>query len=677
MRINNRERWHLAKIDDLRVKKLAEELGIEFILAKVLLARNIGAGNAEEIKKFLFPDESLITGFAQVSRKDQLEKAVARIISALDKKEKIMVNGDPDADGISGTTILVSSLRTLGGDVEFDFPTRSKEGHGLQVRIIDYAVSRGAKLIITTDCGSKDLQATKYAKQIGIDVIITDHHILGKELPDAYAMINPNLVEEKTNFKTLSGAAVAFKTVLAIFAAKGKEMPKDLQDYLLAVASLGTLSDRMTLLNPMNRIMVREGVEALSRTKMEGLKALKRVCMENETKLRPRDLTRSIIPRLNAPGRIGDREAGIPDSSIVVELLLIGSGKESQKAAESLAGIFADVVALEKETMDKEKKKSSALLTASDVDSVNEKRKFITNKIEEEMDKLIDEQVDAIEDKIIIIQGKNWNSGVIGIDTDRLKERFLRPAIIITKYDGNDYVRGSCRSIPNIDLYAIIDKVGERFFELTGESLYQMQVTSLEGESQLVNAFGGHAQACGFSLHEKNVKTFIKLVREEAGKLPDEQFEYHYDIIDKLPFSQVSKRLLNQLDKLSPYGQQFEYPTFYLQGCVISEGKPFGNKYQTTHKPHVNFTVIEKPKKPRQEPAREFKAVGFGLWEKLCALRSNLDPNMRYDVIFTVEIDERSNRRNQKKDIRLNVSDIRQSGENVDSFLEPALEDEE
>ncbi len=675
MRINNRERWHLAKIDDLRVKKVAEELGVEFILAKILLARNIGGGNPEEIKKFIFPDKALITDFEQVSTPDRLKKATSRIIKAIENKEKIMVNGDPDADGISGTTIIVATLRSLGADVEFDFPTRSKEGHGLQVRIIDYAKDRGAKLIITTDCGSKDLQAAQYAKEIGMDVIITDHHILGKELPDCYAMINPNLVAEKTNFKTLSGASVAFKTMLALFNALGKPMPKELQDYLLSVASLGTLSDRMTLLNPMNRVMVKEGVHALSNTKMEGLKALKRVCMESNTELRPRDLTRSIIPRLNAPGRIGDREAGIPDSSIVVELLLIGTGKDSEKAAENLAGIFADVVALEKQKMDQGAKKTEAFSTASDVDSVNEKRKFITNKIEEEMDKLIDEQIDPIEDKIIIIQGKNWNAGVIGIDTDRLKERFLRPAIILTKYDGNDYVRGSCRSIPNIDMYGIIDRVGEQFLELYKEPLYQMQVTSLEGETQLVNAFGGHAQACGFSIHEKNVKTFIKLIKEEADKLPEEQFEYHYDIIDKLPFSQVSKRLLNQLDKLSPYGQQFEYPTFYLQGCVISEGKPFGNKYQTTHKPHVNFTVIEKQKKQMQEPPREFKAVGFGLWEKLCLLRSNLDPNMRYDVIFTVEIDERSNRKHQKKEIRLNVSDIRQSGENVDSFLEPALED--
>ena len=653
--VKNRERWHTAIIDDTDVDSLVRELGISPRLAKVVLSRNIG--NVSDIKAFLNPSESLRYECDEITTKDQLDKALERVKTAIKNKEMIIVNGDPDADGITGTTILVAGLRYLGVNVDYDFPARPREGHGLQVRIIDEAKQRGANLIITTDCGSKDIESTKYAVDNGIDIVITDHHILGKTLPPAYAVVNPHLVQETTSFKKCAGATVSLKFMQALFKHLDTELPESILDFFTACATLGTLSDRMSMRDPLNRRLVREGIRALQKTKREGLKALKRVCGEAGPVIRPRSLSRTIIPRLNAPGRIGDPLAGIPDSNMVVALLLIGSGKKNVQKAAEIADQFSSVVELEKE-MKKEGSKDDreAMSKASNVDDVNEQRKYMTNKIEEEIDQLIDEQVD-VNDKIIIIEGRNWNSGVIGIDTDRLKERFLRPATILTQFDGDDYVRGSCRSIPKINLYRLIDQVGDKFESLHNRMLFGIEVKSEFG-TRKVNAFGGHSQACGFTLHKDDVPEFKRLIKAEMETLPEEQFEYHYDIIDELSFDDISPSLIHELDEIMPYGQEFDFPIFSLKQCSISNGRPFGNKYQEVSKPHVTFKVGQAGVKGVE---RQFDSVGFGLWEKFCLLRSTIDLTMRYDIICVVEFDLHRRGRGKKARVRLNVLDIRQS----------------
>lgn len=653
----NRERWHTADISPDEISRISTEFNVTKRLAKILIARSIG--DDSQIRAFLNPDKSLRYVCDLITTSDRLEKALRRVESALKQKELIIINGDPDADGITGTVILVAALRLLGANVEYDFPARPREGHGLQVRIIEQAVQKNAKLIITTDCGSKDIEATRYAADQGVDVIITDHHILGKTLPYAYALVNPHLVAEKTPFKKCAGATISLKFVQALFSHLNRELPEQSLDFFIACATLGTLSDRMSIRDPMNRRLVNEGVIALQNTRREGLKALKRVCGETAKIIRPRSLSRTIIPRLNAPGRIGDPESGIADSNMVVDLLLIGSGKKNVKKAAEIASQFSDVVALEK---DQKRQLSEddrvAMSSAASVDDVNEQRKYITNKIEEEIDQLINDQVD-VNDKIIIVQGRNWNSGVIGIDTDRLKERFLRPAIILTQFDNDSYVRGSCRSIPKINLYRLIESVSETFDSVHNRMLFGVEVNSESGFRK-VNAFGGHSQACGFTLHQNDVPEFIRLIKAEVDQLPDEDFEYHYDIIDELNFEDISPDLIYELDQLMPYGQEFEFPIFSIKNCDISEGKPFGNKYQEVSKPHIRF-MVSKP--GFRGIARSFNAVGFGLWDKFCLLRSSIDTSMKYDLICMVEFDMHQRGRQQRPRIRLNVLDIRASND--------------
>ncbi|NBV83443.1 hypothetical protein EBR57_04905 [bacterium] len=653
----HRERWHITEVDQTQVQEYSEKFKIDPLLARLLLVRNIGDGNDEEILNFISPSESLIRDYATCTAPEDLAAATNRIASAIQNGERIMVNGDPDADGISGGTILVASIRELGGEAFYDFPTRAKEGHGLQPRIIDESKKLGCKLIITSDCGSKDVEATDYANSLDLDVIICDHHVLGKNLPKALALVNPHKYDGPSFAKGLSGAGVAFKLVLAVFEKLEKPITPEFMDYLLALVALGTISDRMSFLNPMNRILVNGGVDAINRTQMEGLRALKEISRSNYKELKSREIGRTIVPRLNAPGRIGDRDEGIPDSRIVLDLLLIGTGQSNAKKAIKLLEKFTSVFEFEKKS--RTQATGDALGEAAVVDEVNEKRKFITSKIEDEIDQLIENQVDPQKDKIVIVQGKNWNPGVIGIDTDRLKDRFLRPAMILTEYDGSDYVRGSVRSIPTINMYHIIDSVGELFEQRGKGQLFQTEVNTQFGK-RIINAFGGHAQACGFTLHRENVPFFLDAVRQEMEKLTMEQFEYSYEILDTIRFNQINFEIVKKLDLLVPYGQAFDYPIFYLKGCSLSRGRAFGNKYQEARTPHVEFTVSEGANRKNQPNQRRLESVGFGLWEKYSQI-VNTNPYGTFDIIFFIEQVKKGRGRYAKDILRLNVLDIRRS----------------
>ncbi len=659
-----KERWQLISIKREQVKELAEKCQISLTLARILLARNIGNGDIDQIYSFLNPEEDILRDYQYLSDPDQLSLALNRIQSAYNSREKVLINGDPDADGISGTSILVAGLRHLGMNVEFDFPVRSREGHGLQPRVVQESSQNNVKLIITTDCGSKDLEMISFAQSKGIDVIVTDHHILGKELPHSVAVINPHLVKKKTNCKHLSGVGVAHKFIVAIFNHLQEPLPEWLEEFMYIMTTFGTLSDRMNMRDGFNRLVVEKGVKALHHTKREGLKALKKVCWSQKYPIPARELTRSIIPRLNAPGRIGDPINNIPDSNIVVDLLLIGIGKKNAKKAASIASVFEEVSSIQEKMKQGMKE---AIVVAEDVDTVNEQRKFITSKIEEEIESLLEDQVDIKNDKVIIVQGKNWNPGVIGIDTDRLKERFLRPSIILSAYDNSPYLRGSVRSIPRIDMYRILDKAEDQYKNEFGESLFCIEVKSGD-QTRKVNAFGGHAQACGFTLNKDKFEWFKRTIHQEMAQLDETQFEYAYDIIDKISFSQLNADYLDELETLSPFGQEFEFPIYYLPRCSVSQGKPFGNKYQELVKPHVRFLVKEFDAKGKLS-LNQFKAVGFGLWEKYCLAKANNDPQTAFDLIFTLG---KSMSRNKKSfELSLTVLDIRKSGKNVDSFLNP------
>ncbi|RAP33039.1 hypothetical protein DID75_03470, partial [Candidatus Marinamargulisbacteria bacterium SCGC AG-410-N11] len=654
----NQERWNLFKANEESITNLSTNLKINPILAKIILARKIGTQN--EINSFINPESSLLTDYSEVTPPEELKKGVQRIHQAIKNKEKIMINGDPDADGISGTTILVAGLRHLGADIIYDFPIRSQEGHGLQIRIIDEAIEKKASLIITTDCGTKDLEAANYANEKNIDIIITDHHIIGNILPKSVAIINPQLIKHDTLFKNLSGAGVALKFIIATFEYFKIELPESLLNFLICICTLGTLSDRMSMTNKMNRLIVKQGIIHFNTTKREGLKCLKKICIDKSQKLsKARDLSRTIIPRLNAPGRIGNPDEGIPDSKIVVDLLLVGVGKKNAQKAIEIGNIFKTVLNIsqqKKETM------PTTINKAQQINEVNEQRKFATEKIETEIERIVTKQINIENKKIIVVRGKNWNSGIIGIVTDRLKERYLRPAIILTESDNSNYLKASVRSIPTIDMYNILDNVETLCEKEHNTKIFQNEVITTYNTKKLVNAFGGHSQACGFTIHKDNFDLFEDVLNSEMSKLNNEKFQYSYDIIDKIEFQQISPKFLDMLDEISPYGQNFDFPIFYLENCKITKGRSFGNKYQSLLKPHIRFNVLDD-----QVSTNEIQAVGFGLrekYQKLKSIRSKIDT---FNLIFTIENNPRWRKKdNSIQSIQLNILDIRPSNKGLD-----------
>ncbi len=658
--------WHVHQYDKDDITALKNKLKLPDVAVKVLLANGIDA-NTPDIDSFLQTNDDLLYRYDTLTTPSHMEAALSTLADAITKKQKVFVNGDPDADGITATTIIVAVLLYFGVDVDYDFPIRAKEGHGLQCRLIDQCKKNGVSLMMTTDCGSKDFEAVQYAKDQGINVILTDHHILGESLPAADAIVNPYLVDEKTLDQQLCGAGVSFKFALALTDYLDATLSDELFQFILAMAALGTLSDRMSLLNPMNRAIVREGVYALNRLGVAGIQALKKISLGHTAPLKPREVSRTITPRLNAPGRIGDRDAGIPDSKMVVEMLLMGIEgvkKSSKRGIKKAMEQFLSVLETDRSQRrgagdDKKDGSNSVSEKAHMIEDVNDQRRQITEKIDTEIEGLITNEKSAAEHRIILVRGERWNSGVIGIDTDRLRDRFKCPAVIVTNQGDSIFLKGSSRSIPNIDMYAVMDRVQQRFFEEKHFRLFEIEVETDDGPA-MVNAFGGHAQACGFSFHSDNYADFERLLRAEMAALPDEQFVFKYDIVDTLPFSQLRNELCSQLDKVLPFGQRFEYPVFQIKNCKIGNKiRPFGNKYQKDRTPHVEFSVAEGHRGGKfVKNPRYIMCVGFGLFEKFQEIRSSEKEQM-VDIICSADTQRRRGKKGVQ--LQLNIVDIRPS----------------
>lgn len=281
---DNQERWQFTEIDSNKINHLSNEYGLDPLLAKLLCLRKLDSHAEINIKDFLSPPESLLKETQGISSQDHLSLALNRLSLAKKNKEKILINGDPDADGITGTAVLVIGLRELGFNVSYDFPTRCTEGHGLHPRIIDDAKRENVKLILTVDCGTREVKSIEYANKQGLDVIVCDHHRIGKTLPPALAIINPYLVEGENPMKVLSGSSIGFKLIIALYKHLNIEMSEQLLNDLTGITSLGTISDRMSLLSPQNRVIVKKGISAINKTKKEGLKALKAICAKKQSK---------------------------------------------------------------------------------------------------------------------------------------------------------------------------------------------------------------------------------------------------------------------------------------------------------------------------------------------------------------------------------------------------------
>ena len=413
------KRWVIQKHDHSRAATLAAELNVSPLIAALLIAR--GYDDGEKAHRFLNPsydhlhEPYLLKG---------MREAVERIFKAIDNREKMLIWGDYDVDGTTGTVLLRKTLKILGGDTAFHVPNRFTEGYGVNIPALEQAKADGCKVVISVDCGIRSFEPIAWAKENGLDFIVTDHHISDPERgnPDAYAVINPNQPECEYPDKHLAGVGVAFKLAHALLREKGKD---NLVPAFLKIAAIGTVADIMQLVNE-NRAIVALGLRDLPNTKNYGLKALMEVadCRSDMTSYH---IGFRIAPRINAAGRMDVARH-------VVELFECEDFNEARR----LAGIL---------------------------DSRNKERQQVQQQITE---LALTEAKDLVGKKFVVVAGDGWHRGVIGLAASRIAERMHRPTIVLSLEDG--FGHGSARSIANYHLLNALESCPELFEQFGGHA---------------------------------------------------------------------------------------------------------------------------------------------------------------------------------------------------------------
>lgn len=400
------KQWIWPDQDHGRVTAFARSLDIPPALARLLINR--GINDPARARTFLSPSKDqfhspwLMLG---------MERAVERLISALEHGEKIVIHGDYDADGISATVILVEALGQLGGKVDYFLPSRFEEGYGLHTEPLKKFKEAGASLVVTVDCGINAANEIGYAADLGLDLIITDHHQPLDEINGAFAVINPLQEKCPYPFKELSGAGIAFKLAVALMEKSGSLFP----DHLLDLAALGTAADVVPLLDE-NRVIVSSGLSILRNLQRVGFKALVEAVSLDKARINSTTLSFILAPSVNAAGRMGE---ALPAAQLLLE-------KDPGKAAE-LAG---------------------------HLHQANQLRRTTEQTILREAEEAAFKQLSTAEDKIITLASESWHHGVIGIVASRLVEMFNRPVALVALEDGEG--RGSARSIPGFDITAAL-----------------------------------------------------------------------------------------------------------------------------------------------------------------------------------------------------------------------------
>jgi single-stranded-DNA-specific exonuclease len=414
-------KWELSSEPDPSVvDQLASELSLPPVAVKILVAR--GLDTKSKAEEFMSPSlESLLDPFLL----PDMQKGVDRIVRALKNREKMMIFGDYDVDGITSTSLLFLILNKLGGEVTYYLPNRLIEGYGLSEEGILEAKRPGVGLIISVDCGITAVDEVAFAKNKGIDTIITDHHEPKEILPLASAIINPKTIESKYSGGELSGVGVAFKLAQAIYRRLGQD-ESELEDHLDLVA-LGTAADIVPLIGE-NRILTRFGMAQIAKTTKPGLKSLIFVSGILGQKIGTGQVVFILAPRINAVGRLGDAD-------LAIKLL---TTRDESKAAEM----------------------------ARVLNEENQRRKAIDETTLKEALNMIEQDVDLASDKAIVLAYAGWHQGVIGIVASRLVERFHRPTIMIA-IDG-DEGKGSARSIPGFHLYEALKECKEHLIQFGG-----------------------------------------------------------------------------------------------------------------------------------------------------------------------------------------------------------------
>jgi single-stranded-DNA-specific exonuclease len=453
-----------------------------------------------------------------------MPQAVARVRSAIRNREKIAVYGDFDADGVTSTALLTQALEALGGVVSPYIPNRVDEGYGLNQDALRWLHDQGVSLVITVDCGIRAVDEVAFANQIGLDMIVTDHHSIGDQLPAAYAVIDPKidarlrLEEGRTNGypeDMLAGVGVAYKLADALFRAEEQQghhkVNFKLED-LLDLVALGTVADLAPLDRPENRELVRRGLEVLNRAQRPGIFELAQVARVEPGKINTTSIGYMLGPRINAAGRLAD--------AMVAYRLLTADMPEAGQIAQQLQ-------------------------------ELNTQRQSLTMEaVEIARERVMSEAGDEV--PLVFAAHEEFLSGIVGLVAGRLCEEFYIPAVVVEK--GEEESRGSCRSIPEFNITHALDQCAD-----------------------LLVRHGGHAQAAGFTVRNEN----LALLREKLMALASEVLHGQdlrptLEIDAEVPFDSLTMDLAEALRQLEPTGARNEAPVFMTRRLYVSDYRRVG-----------------------------------------------------------------------------------------------------
>ncbi len=502
-------RWILPKPNPEVCGQVSAALNVCTITAQVLVNR--GVGDVDAAQNFLRPQ---LTDLADPDLLPGMEAAVQRIQQAAHNKEKILIYGDYDVDGTSAAALLVRFFRLAGIDVDYYVPHRIDEGYGLNLAAISEFKERGVSLIITVDCGVSAVSEAEHAQAEGLDVIITDHHEPGEQIAGALAVIDPKLTGSMHPYRELSGVGVAFKLAWGVAKqfSDGQKMSEPFRQFLLhslGLVALGTVADVVPLTGE-NRVFARYGLQALGTASGPGLQALIRCSRIRSLRLTTKDVAFGLAPRLNAAGRMAE-------AALAIELMLTEDGTRAEEIANELERHNSDRRKLQDETF-------------------------------EHAREMLMHQPDFETARAIVLVHDSWHPGIIGIVASKLVEDFNRPAALIALDGGVG--KGSARSVRGFDLFK-----------------------AMEGFSDRMMSFGGHAAAAGFLIAADQIPGLRQHLNEQLSGANSELFAASLDVDAEITLADLTEQFIGELELLEPHGQGNRRPLFLINGLEFA-GRP-------------------------------------------------------------------------------------------------------
>ena len=566
------KRWRIQPHDAARIAQLERSAGVSAVVAQLLIAR--GIHDAHSARDFL---DAKLVSLRDPELLPGVEHAAERIHQAIEARQRIVIYGDYDADGMTSTAILFRCLTLLGADVRYYVPCRLEEGYGLNDEALSKLASDGAQLVITVDCGIASVSQAKHARELGLPLIITDHHEFADELPDADAIVHPRLPGHSYPFGGLCGAGVAFKLAWAVCqkASGAKKVSERMRSFLMSamgLAAIGTVADVVPLLDE-NRVLVRHGLKSLKAQPSLGLEKLMQVTdLHKKPALGADDVAFSIGPRLNAAGRLGQAQ-------LAVELLTTDSAERATALAEY-------------------------------IHELNSQRDSLERSIYLAANKQVKENFHPEHEPALVLNGRGWHPGVIGIVASRLVDKYHRPVVIIAQDNlGIKSATGSGRSACGVNLHEAFAACTEH---LVGH--------------------GGHAAAAGLRIEDDNIDAFREAFCEYvAGELTEENRTAEVHIDAEAPFSQLTLQTVEQIETLAPFGQGNPRPVL----CCSDIELPVPPKTMGGGDRHLNAQL--------RHGQVTLRAVAFGKGEWADALAKHNGP---VEIAYRPVINEFRGRRN-------------------------------